>query len=65
MKRKFGDSLRSRKPEAMTNEVLAKLICNNLWCVILSQCELGIEATFWQDEAPRDDEQIAVLRFPG
>ncbi len=33
----------------MTNEVLGKIICNNLCCVILSQCELGIEAEFWQD----------------
>lgn len=50
VKRKFGDSIRSRTPVALVNEVLAKLVCNNLCCVILSQCELGIEAEFWQDE---------------
>lgn len=50
VKRTFGDSVRSRKDEAMVNEVYAKLICNNLWCVILSQVELGIEATFWKEE---------------
>lgn len=50
VKRKFGDAVRSKSPKAMTNEVLAKLVCNNLCCVILSQCELGIEAEFWHDE---------------
>ena len=30
--------------------MLAKLICFNLTRVILSQCELGIEAEFWQNE---------------
>ncbi len=34
----------------MVNESLAKLICQNLTCVIMSQCELGIEAEFWKGE---------------
>ena len=66
VKRKFGDAVRSRKDEAMVNEVLAKLICNNLWCVILSQCELGIEAVFWKDEDDKGDSQSegpAILPF--
>jgi transposase len=50
VKRKFGDSIRSRTPSAMVNECLAKFICNNLCCVIMSQIELGIEAEFWQKE---------------
>jgi transposase len=50
VKRKFGDSVRSKSPSAMTNEGLAKLVCNNLCCIILSQCELGIEAEFWQNQ---------------
>jgi transposase len=49
IKRKFGDSIRSRTPAAMVNEVLAKVVCNNLTAVILSQIELGIEAEFWKD----------------
>jgi transposase len=60
VKRKFGDSVRSKTPPAMVNEVLAKLVCNNLCCVILSQLELGIEAEFWNNE-PTDDEQPAIL----
>jgi len=50
VKRKTGDSVRSKAPTAMVNEVLAKLVCHNLWCVILSQYEVGIEAAFWQND---------------
>jgi transposase len=62
VKRKFGDAVRSRNETAMVNESLAKFVCNNLCCVILSQIELGIEADFWpKDDAdqPRD-----VIRLP-
>jgi hypothetical protein len=39
----------------MVNEVSCKFICFNLTRVILSQVELGIEATFWpKDDGPRD-----------
>lgn len=48
-KRKFGDSVRARTDTAMRNEVYAKLICQNLTRVILSQIELGIEAAFWPE----------------
>lgn len=47
VKRKFGDSIRSRTTAAKKNETFAKFICNNLCAVILSQCELGIEGEFW------------------
>jgi transposase len=60
VKRKFGDNVRSRNDTAMVNEVLCKLICNNLWCVILSQCELGIEPVFWQNE-DRDHAPASIL----
>jgi hypothetical protein len=36
----------------MLNESLAKLICHNLTCVIMSQAELGIEAQFWGSQPP-------------
>jgi transposase len=61
VKRKFGDSVRSKTPKAMANEVLAKLICNNLCCVILSQIELGIEAEFWQNDGMGDGERPSIL----
>ena len=34
IKRKFGDSLRSKSDVAMTNEVLAKVLCHNLAVLI-------------------------------
>jgi transposase len=49
IKRKFGDSVRSKNDAAMVNEVLCKLVCHNLCVVIQEQCELGIEPVFWQD----------------
>src|SRR5439155_14679734 len=45
VKRKFGDSLRSRSDVAMVNEALCKFVCHNLCVVIMSQIELGVEAT--------------------
>ena len=68
VKRKFGDAVRSKTPAAMVNEVLAKLVCNNLTCVILSQCELGIEAEFWQDDGADKDggcPDVLTLVRPG
>lgn len=47
MKRKFGDSLRSRTDTAMVNEALCKVLCHNLVVLIHEMHELGIEPTFW------------------
>jgi transposase len=49
VKRKFGDSVRSKTDPAMKNEVYCKLLAQNLCCLIQEQCELGIEPIFWQD----------------
>ena len=32
---------------AMTNEVLCKILCHNICCLIQAMYELGIEPTFW------------------
>jgi transposase len=50
IKRKFGDSVRSKCDYAMVNEVLCKILCHNICCLIQEQCELGIEPIFWQNE---------------
>jgi transposase len=50
VKRKFGDSVRSKTDTAMVNEVLCKFICQNLTCLIMEQHELGIEPIFWKNE---------------
>lgn len=46
IKAKFGDSVRSKTPVARANEVLCKVLCHNICCVIQSMHELGIEAEF-------------------
>lgn len=47
IKRKFGDSLRSRTDTAMTNEALCKILCHNLVVLIHEMHELGIDPVFW------------------
>jgi hypothetical protein len=64
IKRKFGDSLRSKTDDAMRNEALAKILCHNLCCLISAWYELGIEPVFGQAR-PEDDGPRDVLRFPG
>jgi transposase len=51
VKAKFGAWVRSQTNTAMRNEVLCKLLCHNICCVISSQIELGIAAAFWSDDA--------------
>jgi transposase len=46
IKAKFGDKLRSKTDTAQINEVLCKVLCHNLCCVIQSMYELGIEVNF-------------------
>src|SRR5215831_1066819 len=47
LKRKFGDSLRSKTDTAMVNETLCKALCHNLVVLIHEMTELGIEPIFW------------------
>jgi len=51
MKRKFGDSLRSKGDTAMVNEALCKILCHNLVVLIHEMCELGIEPVFWDNSS--------------
>jgi len=46
IKAKFRDGVRSRTPVAQCNEVLCKVLCHNICCVIGSMHELGIEPGF-------------------
>jgi transposase len=50
IKAKFGGFVRSKLPVAQTNEVLCKILCHNICCLIQSSYELGIETTFWESE---------------
>jgi transposase len=69
VKRKFGDAVRSRTPTAMVNEVLAKLVCFNLTCVIHEWYELGIDPADWgmpkRKKEEADQPAILPMNRPG
>ncbi len=46
IKSKFGGSVRSKLPTAQCNEVLAKVLCHNLACIVHAITEFGIDADF-------------------
>ncbi|HEX8721887.1 MAG TPA: transposase [Pyrinomonadaceae bacterium] len=46
IKAKFGERIRSKTKVAQTNEVLCKVLCHNLCCLIQSMYELGVEPEF-------------------
>ena len=46
IKSKFGGAVRSKLPTAQVNEVLAKVLCHNLACIVHAITEYGIEADF-------------------
>ncbi len=51
MKAKFGDGVRSKSDVAMKNEVLAKMVCHNICCLISAIHELGLDPVFWAGSA--------------
>jgi hypothetical protein len=50
IKAKFGSAIRAKLPAAQTNEVLLKILCHNVCCLIQSTFELGITVEFWPDQ---------------
>jgi transposase len=46
IKTKFGDSVKSKSDVAAKNEVLCKILCHNLCCLISALYELGIQPVF-------------------
>jgi transposase len=46
MKRKFGDTIRSKTPIAQRNELLLKVLCHNIVCVIHAIHESGATPMF-------------------
>ena len=57
----MGDSVRSKTDTAAKNEVLCKILCHNLSCLIMEQETLGIAPIFWKDEQLSADEKPAIL----
>jgi transposase/predicted nucleic acid-binding Zn finger protein len=64
VKRKFGDSVRSKTPTAMKNEVLAKLVCHNISQLVHLIYELGIDPNFG-GETVEDGPTVLPFRLPG
>jgi transposase len=46
IKRKFGAAVRSKRFTAQVNEILCKILCHNLSCLVHAMHELGIEPSF-------------------
>ena len=46
IKSKFGDAVRSKSDVAARNEVLCKVLCHNVCCLISAIYELGIQPVF-------------------
>jgi transposase len=46
IKSKFGDSVRSKTEIAAKNEVLCKVLCHNICCLVSAIYELGIQPVF-------------------
>jgi transposase len=51
IKAKFGSRVRAKTQTAQVNEVLAKVLCHNLCCLVSAFFELGIDAKFWNVES--------------
>lgn len=47
IKAKFGDAVRSKTDVAMKNEVLCKILCHNICCLISAIYELGLSPAFY------------------
>ena len=51
---KFRDNVRSKTETAMANEVYCKVLCHNIYCLIQSIYELGIDPSFLTEQKPRE-----------
>lgn len=51
IKAKFRDHVRSKTDVAMVNEVLCKILCHNICCLIQESYELGIDTVFWAESS--------------
>lgn len=47
LKERLGYSLRSRKPNTMFAEVMLRLICHNVACLVMAVKEFGVEPKYW------------------
>jgi hypothetical protein len=50
IKARFGERLRSKTRTAQVNELLLKVLCNNLCMIVQCVFKMGIEPVFWPDD---------------
>ena len=65
IKRKFGHNVRSKSDPAMVNEVLCKILCHNICCLIMEQETLGVAPVFWADKEASFGSEAALKMFNG
>ncbi len=58
IKAKFRDHVRSKTDVAMVNEVLCKILCHNICCLIQESYELGISTAFWAETSPAQKQEL-------
>lgn len=58
VKKKFGGAVRSRSERGMMNEVLCKIVCHNICCIIHAMYELGLDTDLPQRPRPRGSFQV-------
>ncbi len=58
IKAKFRDHVRSKTDVSMKNEVLCKIICHNICCLIQESYELGISTIFWAETSPAQKQAL-------
>jgi hypothetical protein len=51
IKSKFNDAVRSKLERAQINEVLCKVLCHNICCLIQSMFELNLKPKFYAQVA--------------
>lgn len=49
IKAKFGERIKSKTDTGQINELLCKVLCHNLCCLIQSMYELGVDVEFWAE----------------
>lgn len=58
VKTKFGDAVKSKTEVAARNEVLAKILCHNICCLINAMHELGVEPMLGLDDSAQHKQNL-------
>lgn len=61
VKRVFGENLRSKSDRAMKNEVLAKVVCHNIRCLIAAMYELNLTPLLGMESCTQTENAAHIL----